>query len=56
MQEESVLTLIGELRALKIVTIIPQVSAFDEYLLNYNITNELLQSTILTANIQGTQI
>jgi len=54
MEQESILALIKELKVLKKVTIIPEVSAFDEY--NLIDDNDFFKSKILKENSQGNQI
>jgi len=51
MEQESILALIKELKVLKKVTIIPEVSAFDEY--KRTIDNDLFKSKILKEDSQG---
>jgi len=54
MEQESILNLIEELKVLKSITIMPKVSAFDEYKLIMD--SDLLKSKILKENSQGHQI
>jgi len=59
MEQESILNLIEELKVLKSITIMPKVSAFDEYLLKIDsdlFKSDLFKSKILKQNSQGHQI
>jgi len=61
MEQESILNLIEELKVLKSITIMPKVSAFDEYMLKidsvlFKIDSDLFKSKILKENSQGNQI
>ena len=51
-KEESILSLVRELKVLKSIIILPKVSEFDEYIWK----NELITSKIFKVNNEGEQI
>ena len=56
MEQESILALIQELRELKTVSIMPEVSSFDDYIQNKKIDSLLFSSKIFKDDSQGIQI